>query len=464
MINSYQEKVEFFYIQGTLRPDAPSYIERTADTELFEHVLNSKLCYVLTSRQMGKSSLMVRTAFKLQNMGVKVATIDLTAIGSDSSKITPEAWYLALVDFIATELNLSIDWLNWWQQKIVLGPVRAFTKFLEEVVLQTVTEQIVIFIDEIDYMLTLDFSDDFFAAIRAIHNARASKPIYNRLTFTLLGSASPSDLIKDEKKTPFNVGQAITLQEFSRVEVHPLEDELAKVYPNEAKLLVDRIFYWTNGHPYLTQQLCLEVANNPNTTWNKTTLDDLVTELFLTDESILKNSHLQYIQKRILQHPKKENLLWIYRLIYNEKKVVDEVKNLLHNELKLSGLVSRNKKGQLIVRNSIYKNVFDEQWIKANMLSWTQEFVKSLRVIILLYAVLFIFTIIFSYTASPNPIVWILLGVFFIILSIIGAGIIAGMNFLIDEIKVHGGLLNLLKHWLNFSNKQKPTFYKPNLE
>jgi sialate O-acetylesterase len=39
-----------------MQPDAPSYIEREADRELFERVLAGDFCYVLTPRQMGKSS------------------------------------------------------------------------------------------------------------------------------------------------------------------------------------------------------------------------------------------------------------------------------------------------------------------------------------------------------------------------------------------------------------------------
>ena len=52
---------EFYVTGGTLRHDAPSYVERRADRDLSEGLLQGEFCYVLTSRQMGKSSLMVRT-------------------------------------------------------------------------------------------------------------------------------------------------------------------------------------------------------------------------------------------------------------------------------------------------------------------------------------------------------------------------------------------------------------------
>lgn len=52
----------FYVVGGTVERDAPCYIQRRADGDLYEGLKQGKFCYVLTSRQMGKSSLMVRTA------------------------------------------------------------------------------------------------------------------------------------------------------------------------------------------------------------------------------------------------------------------------------------------------------------------------------------------------------------------------------------------------------------------
>src|SRR5262245_43893438 len=88
-------RVSSFYVTGgTLRPDAPSYVERQADRELYEGLLAGEFCYVLTPRQMGKSSLMVHTAARLRHEGVAVAVLDLTSVGQN---LSPEQWYDGLL-------------------------------------------------------------------------------------------------------------------------------------------------------------------------------------------------------------------------------------------------------------------------------------------------------------------------------------------------------------------------------
>ena len=52
---------DFFVAGGALKLDTPSYVTRPADDELLKLALGGKFCYVLTPRQMGKSSLMSRT-------------------------------------------------------------------------------------------------------------------------------------------------------------------------------------------------------------------------------------------------------------------------------------------------------------------------------------------------------------------------------------------------------------------
>src|SRR5215213_2325434 len=96
---------EAFYVTGgTLPPDASSYVERAADRDLFASLLAGEFCYVLNSRQMGKSSLCVRTIGRLKEAAVRTCFLDLTRYGGRN--LTADQWYAALLADAGRELGV----------------------------------------------------------------------------------------------------------------------------------------------------------------------------------------------------------------------------------------------------------------------------------------------------------------------------------------------------------------------
>ena len=253
----------FYVAGGTLRPDTPSYVERKADQELFDRAMAGDFCYVLTSRQMGKSSLMARAARRLKEVGVHTAIVDLTGIGAgegdENEKASADKWYKGVARAITRGLNLKADLNDWWREREDLPALQRLTEFFSDVALAETAGRVVIFVDEIDTTIKLPFADDFFAAIRACYNKRATEPEYNRLSFVLLGVASPSDLIKDATRTPFNIGHRIDLTDFTFEEAKPLARGLGAT-EDRGEQALRRILHWTGGHPYLTQKLCQTLA------------------------------------------------------------------------------------------------------------------------------------------------------------------------------------------------------------
>src|SRR5438045_8305998 len=115
----------FYIAGGTLRADAPSYVERRADRELYEGLQQDEFCYALTSRQMGKSSLMNRTAARLRELGVRVVVLDLTALGAN---LTAEQWYGGLLGIVGQRLDLEEELEACWRAHPDLGPLRRWMR------------------------------------------------------------------------------------------------------------------------------------------------------------------------------------------------------------------------------------------------------------------------------------------------------------------------------------------------
>jgi hypothetical protein len=354
---------------GTVQAGGGFYLSRRADDELLDICRQSAFAYILTARQMGKSSLMVRTADRLAEENIRSVMIDLTQIGTQA---TPEQWYLGLLAIIEEQLELDTDAVAWWKANAHLGFTQRMTNFFEEVLLKEVAEPVVVFVDEIDTTLSLDFTDDFYAAIRYLYNARAIKPEFKRLSFALIGVATPGDLIRDPQRTPFNVGQRVDLGDFSYDEAAPLAEGL-NLPPGEAKQALRWAMKWTNGHPYLTQRLCMAMVEARRLRWTEADVDNVVAGAFFGAMSEQDNN-LQFVRDMLTKRaPDIEGALTTYIEIRSGNTVRDEEQSLVKSHLKLSGVV-RREGAELRTRNLIYETVFNEQWVKAHLpVNWRKR-------------------------------------------------------------------------------------------
>ncbi|MDM8532684.1 AAA-like domain-containing protein [Anaerolineales bacterium HSG25] len=357
-----------FVVGGTLSPDHPTYVKRQADTQLLEVCLHHEYAYVLTTRQVGKSSLMVSTAKTLQERNVSVVQIDLS--GSFGRNATMEEWYFTFVDDVIEQLELSQevddDIEQWWASQHPLPTLKRFERFWRDLVLPHRSE-VVIFIDEIDYMLNYEFKNDFFAGLRFLYNQRKTVPIYKQLTFVLLGTARPETL-SDAKNTPFNIGEWIVVDDLQLEHCEPFWQALNEKHPHQGRILFEDIYDWTAGHPYLTQKLSQAVFEAPNEQ-TTTLVERLVDQLFIHNH--ISDHNLNFVQNNIISHSLSQEMLQEYNELLKHEFMPDKG-TPASNYLQLYGLIKKDD-NKLWIRNNIYKKVFNQGWVAEHLRQREQE-------------------------------------------------------------------------------------------
>ena len=376
-----ENKIDKSYFQpgGSLPANSPNYVKRESDDILFNYLRDGKFCYILTARQMGKSSMRVQVARRLEADKHSCVNIDLTSIGSLDT--TSEQWYYSLLNKTCRDLKLPGSILKkWWRDNLDLSPVNRFSSFIEQILLKQIQGSIVIFIDEIDSILSLDrnkFStDDFFAVIRHCYNSRVDDPEYNRLTFALMGVATPNDLMQDPSRTPFNIGYHVDLESFDFENSMPLLEGLKGLQVGPEKLL-KAILNWTCGQPYLTQKICHSLVSNHRDVTDVTAVDHQVEKLFLTEE--FEDHNLKNVNNRILLHEKYNiQMLEIVQQLLTGQKIEANDGDFGQIYLKLSGLVKK-KDTHLVIRNKIYQNIFNERWLKNAMGKIKRPFAEAMQ-------------------------------------------------------------------------------------
>ncbi|MEG4057753.1 MULTISPECIES: AAA-like domain-containing protein [unclassified Microcoleus] len=386
---NFTTKPSYYQVGGSLTNNAPNYVKRQADDDLYNGLKAGEFCYVLNSRQMGKSSLQVRTIQRLRNERIACAAIDISEIGNRG--VTPEQWYAGLLRILENNFNLSdiVNVRTWWRDRNFLTPVQRLSEFIETVLLPNISSNIVIFIDEIDSILALDFpADDFLALIRSCYNKRANNSEFDRLTWALLGVASPTDLCREQNatsNTPFNIGKAIELTGFDETEAQPLAAGLAELTDSPHEVLRE-VLYWTGGQPFLTQKLCKLLLENPqlipnlpppappsqggekdkiNTSkeWVEKVVRLKIVENWETQDV---PEHLSTIRDRLFKENQRiVRRLGFYQQILEQTEIVPDG-SAEQMELRLSGLIV--KRGEkLTISNPVYEAVFNKRLIEEKL-------------------------------------------------------------------------------------------------
>jgi hypothetical protein len=272
-----------------------------------------------------------------------------------------DAWW-AVSDTKIDKLGLDAGLFAIWSgPRSGPPPAQRLMRLLRDVILAGTSAPVVVFFDEIDSTLNFPFRDDFFAALRACYNTRPEDPEFNRLTFVLLGVANPSDLIADPTRTPFNILMRIPLLDFTEEEARPLAEGLGGD-DADRKAALGRVFYWTEGHPYLTQKLC-EIAtgsalcdgdgrDGPSSVSAEEAIDRIVEADFLSQGADRRDDNLRFLTNLFRGD---EPLRVALRSILEKKTCEDE---MLYQRLWAVGLIRGDGRGHVEFRARVYEGFF----------------------------------------------------------------------------------------------------------
>jgi energy-coupling factor transporter ATP-binding protein EcfA2 len=399
------ETVSYYQTEGGTLPltsiKSETYVERTADRELYQFCQSShttnRICSILASRQMGKSSLMVRMAEKLNNDGFISIQINLQGLGGVGSE--DSFWYTLLEEICKqideyfqhnqTELEIFQEHLNLvqkmeehWSKPTKTTSAKKVTNFLIEEVLNQIepNQKIILFLDEIQSLVSWGLQNSVIGYLKALADD-VRRLSLQRFNLVLLGVAKPSDLLQ-ESRIAFNIGKQIELQNLQG-NCQPLQKGLKNI-SNNTEFLISLILTWTNGQPFLTQLLCFLTVQagvkKDNISW-ESHLQNIVNEKIIKNwRNQDKQSHFQEIDNYFLYHDRQQRnhrleALNSYRKILTEGEVPwDKAKNHLW-DLLISGLARKEYNLDRILlktNNQIYEQIFNLRWVEMTQKIITQ--------------------------------------------------------------------------------------------
>lgn len=330
------------------------YVQRDADRQV-KNIIHDmgRPGYVLVSRQMGKTNLLLNAKRKLETPDDVFVYVDLSN-PFESAK----SCFENIVD-TAIETNLekfdAVAKVIQDRRKELRDtpPHKQHTNELR-LLINAIEGKLVIILDEIDALTKTQYSDQIFAQIRSIYFSRVNFKELEKLTYILSGVIEPNEIIKDPKISPFNIGQKIFLNDFNREEFEQFITNSKLLLSQEIR---DRIFYWTSGNPRMTWDVCSEVENRLKTKeLTSDAIDKIVNQIYLTtfDKPPIDNIRELVSKDREIRNS-------IVEIEYKKgKEVSDKIKNKLY----LSGIVNYDE-NDIHIKNEIIKQSLNLEWIKS---------------------------------------------------------------------------------------------------
>jgi WD40 repeat protein len=349
---------EFFVVGGPVQADRIGYVERAADRALEAALRDRSLVYLLGARGTGKTSLLGRAARALRQSGQLVATVDLAQLPARGEDADVERWTYAIAYRIVHELRLRVDLAGWWRERTAVARETRLADFFWEVVLTNTTAPVTVMFDDIERALELPFGGELLAAIDECYARRAREHDYTRLAFALAGVAAREQL---ERRDPRHA-PAVSIEpaDFTPDECYALAIGFGGEQ-TQTQALMDRIYVWTSGHPYLTQKVARGVARKGGKLED---VERVVRGELLVPAALEEDPFVRMRARLTARNVAARRALKVLRRVARGAKVASPADRTVRNVLLLSGVVSVAD-GALCYRNRILREALGLRWVKS---------------------------------------------------------------------------------------------------
>lgn len=312
-------------------PIGDSYVTRSFERELVQHLTSGNWVLLLGPRQHGKTSALVRVRKALFDANIAVATVDL-------QKMPPFEDYGALVLWFANEVAGGFG----------IAALTAKMNSLSDALKLVVPEgngRIVVLVDEASALQNDEWRNAMFGQIRAISSERSAAgndELSKRVTFAFAGTFRPEKLVA-EANSPFNVCEKILPSDLTL-------DEIIELAGSESiqnlKEVAAGIFEEVGGQPYLVQRLLFAAKSS----------SDEISGLTEAAQGLQtsQDDHVSHIFRRVLADTV---LVEMVSRVVRDGFIQREPGSDDQRYLVVLGLMGYTDNGKLVFRNKLYQSI-----------------------------------------------------------------------------------------------------------
>ncbi len=240
--------------EGTIDIESRFYVIRKADQIALSAIQNKGVTITIKgSRQMGKSSLLIRVADAAQQVGKQVVFIDFQLLSS--SYDDADEFFQQFCRILSYQLQLPDNSERYWQ--IPLTNAFRCTNYVLKELLEKLEQPFVLAMDEVDSIFDTSFRTEFFGMLRSWHNNRALQSAWKKLDLALVTSTEPYYFVQSLAQSPFNVGEIVDLVGFTHDQVDFLNKQHDSPFSEQD---LNELMDLLNGHPYLVRRALYLVA------------------------------------------------------------------------------------------------------------------------------------------------------------------------------------------------------------